>query len=574
MFKRYMILMVLLFVFLNNQSKSSQISQPAISEMIQALGNASFELREKAEKDLGLVGEPALEQLRKARKSEDPEIRRRTESLIKKIEAESDNKKLIDPKKITMKHVDAPVTEVIADLVKQSGYRIVLEDKSRALETKKITVEMKDASFWEALQTISVRANLVEVAGVQGARGNPIKVEFPKVNIFPGAAPKLVPPPVTPKEVEEPKIQPKKGVNKDTRTQDVRVLFVPQEKAKPVAPPVVLPQPVLPPGLGQIFGQVVIGLEQDAQAVTRAKDNVITLKEGNVEFLPTDNKSAFRVRLLKNAESVFGKPNAKHILLGLEVTPEPRLKLQAITSVNITKAMDESGQILEQDTNVVRNDIAAPPIPGRIIARPIQAIGQEGNPGAIDSKVSIYFTKAQKESKSIQILEGKLVLQVLDDSKAIFEITNIEKEVGKKIEGKSGAWLKINECGKDAKGFHSLRFEYDLPADALAANVQNNQIQLGNIGIQNNIIIQNGQFNIIGRAAPTNLGGFKILDAEGKALVSNSSSTSMQVGPAGTKRSINVTYPASSKAPFKILYEGGTPTTVEVPFSLKLVPLQ
>lgn len=574
MFKRYMILMVLLFVFVNNRSNSSQISQPAISEMIKSLGDASFELREKAEKDLGLVGEPALEQLRKARKSEDPEIRRRTESLIKKIETESDNKKLIDPKKITMKHVDAPVTEVIADLVKQSGYRIVLEDKSRALETKKITVEMKDASFWEALQTISVKANLVEVAGVQGARGNPIKVEFPKVNIFPGAAPKLVPPPVPPKEVEEPKIQPKKGVNKDTRTQDVRVLFVPQEKAKPVAPPVVLPQPVLPPGLGQIFGQVVIGLDQDALPVGRAKDNVITLKEGSVESLPSDNKSAFRVRLLKNAESVFGKPDAKHILIGLEVTPEPRLKLQAITSVNITKAMDESGQILEQDTNVVRNDIAAPPIPGRIIARPIQAIGQEGNPGAIDSKVSIYFNKAQKESKSIQILEGKLVLQVLDDSKAIFEITNIEKEVGKKIEGKSGAWLKINECGKDAKGFHSLRFEYDLPADALAANVQNNQIQLGNIGIQNNIIIQNGQFNIIGRAAQTNLGGFKILDAEGKALVSNSSSTSMQVGPAGTKRSINVTYPASSKAPFKILYEGGTPTTVEVPFSLKLVPLQ
>ena len=573
MFKRYMILMVLLFVFVNNRSNSSQISQPAISEMIKSLGDSSFELREKAEKDLGLVGEPALEQLRKARKSEDPEIRRRTESLIKKIETESDNKKLIDPKKITMKHVDAPVTEVIADLVKQSGYRIVLEDKSRALETKKITVEMKDASFWEALQTISVKANLVEVGGVQGARGNPIKVEFPKVNIFPGAAPKLVPA-VPEKEVEEPKIQPKKGVNKDTRTQDVRVLFVPQEKAKPVAPPVVLPQPVLPPGLGQIFGQVVIGLDQDALPVGRAKDKVITLKEGSVESLPSDNKSAFRVRLLKNAESVFGKPDAKHILIGLEVTPEPRLKLQAITSVNITKAMDESGQILEQDTNVVRNDIAAPPIPGRIIARPIQAIGQEGNPGAIDSKVSIYFNKAQKESKSIQILEGKLVLQVLDDSKAIFEITNIEKEVGKKIEGKSGAWLKINECGKDAKGFHSLRFEYDLPADALAANVQNNQIQLGNIGIQNNIIIQNGQFNIIGRAAQTNLGGFKILDAEGKALVSNSSSTSMQVGPAGTKRSINVTYPASSKAPFKILYEGGTPTTVEVPFSLKLVPLQ
>ncbi|MSR51410.1 MAG: hypothetical protein EXS07_15350, partial [Gemmataceae bacterium] len=89
MFVRYMILVVLFFLVVNNEASSIQISQPAISEMIQALGNASFELREKAEKDLGLVGEPALEQLRKARKSEDPEIRRRTESLIKKIETES-----------------------------------------------------------------------------------------------------------------------------------------------------------------------------------------------------------------------------------------------------------------------------------------------------------------------------------------------------------------------------------------------------------------------------------------------------------------------------------------------------
>lgn len=567
MFKRYMILVGLFFVVVNNQASSIQITQPAISEMIKSLGDSSFEVREKAEKDLGLAGEPALEQLRKERKSEDPEIRRRVEALIKKIEMESDNKKLIDPKKITMKHSDAPVTDVIADLVKQSGYRIILEDKSRALETKKISVEMKGVPFWEALETISMKANLVEVAGLQGVAGNPIRVEFPKPNVFPRAVPKLVPPAVPPKEEEEPK----KGVKNDVGPQAIRVLFVPQEKAQPVAPPAVLPQPLLPPGigLGQIFGQIEIGMDQAPPG--RGKENVIILKEGKFDLLPTDNRSAYRIRLLKTPETVFGKPDDKHILIGLEVTPEPRFKLQEITGVKVTKAVDESGQILEQDTNISRNDILAPPMPGRIIARPIQALGQEGKAGAVDSKVPIHFLKAQKDSKSIQMLEGKLILQVLDDSKPILEITNIEKEVGKKIEGKSGAWLKINECGKDAKGFHSLRIEYDIPADAVAAN---NRIQLGNIRVQNNIVIQNGQFNIVGGAAPANLGGFKILDVEGKALVPNSSSNSMQVGPGGTKRSINVTYPASSKAPFKIVYEGGTPIAVEVPFSLKLIPLQ
>lgn len=569
MFKRYTILVVLFFLVVNNEASSIQISQPSISEMIKALGDSSFEVREKAEKDLGLAGEPALEQLRKERKSEDPEIRRRVETLIKKIEMESDNKKLIDPKKITMKHSDVPVTEVIADLVKQSGYRIILEDKSHALESKKISVEMKDATFWEALETISMKANLVEVAGLQGAAGNPIRVEFPKPNVFPRAVPKLVPPAVPPKEVEEPK----KGVKNDLVPQAIRVLFVPQEKAKPVVPPVVLPQPVLPPGIGQVFGQIFgqIEIGMDQAPPGRGKENVIILKEGKFDLLPTDNRSAYRIRLLKTPETVFGKPDDKHILIGLEVTPEPRFKLQEITGVKVTKAVDESGQILEQDTNISRNDILAPPMPGRIIARPIQAIGQEGKAGAVDSKVPIHFFKAQKESKSIQMLEGKLILQVLDDSKPILEITNIEKEVGKKIEGKSGAWLKINECGKDAKGFHSLRIEYDIPADAVAAN---NRIQLGNIRVQNNIIIQNGQFNIVGGAAPANLGGFKILDVEGKALTPSSSSTSMQVGPGGTKRSINVTYPANSKAPSKIIYEGGTPIAVEVPFSLKLIPLQ
>ena len=564
MFKQYMILVVLFFLVVNNQASSIQISQPSISEMIKALGDSSFEVREKAAKDLGLAGEPALEQLQKERKSEDPEIKRRVEALIKKIETESYNKRLIDPKKITMKHVDAPVPEVIADLVKLSGYRIILEDKSRALETKKISVEMKGGPFWEALETIAMKANLVEVAGIQGAVGYPIRFEFPKPKVFPKAVPKQVPPAVPPKEVEEPK----KGVKNEVGPQAIRVSFVPQENAQQIVPPPVLPQPLLPPGIGQI----AIGMDQAPAALI--KEKVIILKEGKFDLLLTDNRSAYRIRLLKTPETVFGKPDDKHILIGLEVTPEPRFKLQEITGVKITKAVDESGQILEQDTNISRNDILAPPMPGRIIARPIQALGQEGKAGAVDSKVPIHFLKAQKDSKSIQMLEGKLILQVLDDSKPILEITNIEKEVGKKIEGKSGAWLKINECGKDAKGFHSLRIEYDIPADAVAANAQNNRIQFGNIGVQNNIIIQNGQFNMVGGAGPANLGGFKIFDAEGKTLTPNSSSTSVQVGPGGTKRSVNVTYPANSKAPFKIIYEGGTTIAVEVPFSLKLIPLQ
>ena len=566
MFKQYMILVVLFFLVVNNQASSIQISQPSISEMIKALGDSSFKVREKAEKDLGLAGEPALEQLRKERKSEDPEIKRRVEALIKKIETESYNKMLIDPKKITMKHVDAPVPEVIADLVKLSGYRIILEDKSRALETKKISVEMKGVPFWEALETIAMKANLVEVAGIQGAVGYPIRFEFPKPKVSPRAVPKQVPPAVPPKEVEEPK----KGVKNEVGPQAIRVSFVPQENAQQIVPPPVLPQPLLPPGIGQI----AIGMDQAPAALI--KEKVIILKEGKFDLLLTDNGSAYRIRLLKTPETVFGKPDDKNILIGLEVTPEPRFKLQEITGVKITKAIDESGQTLQQDTTISRNVILAPSEsePNWIIARPIQALVQEGfSKRVVDSKVPIHFLKAQKESKSIQMLEGKLILQVFDDSKPILEITNIEKEVGKKIEGKSGAWIKINECKKNTKGSHSLRIEYDIPADADPANAQNDWVQFGgNNWVKNGVAVANGMF--LDMVCGVDLGGFIVFDVEGKALTPESSSSSIRLGPGGPKGSRNVTYPANSKPPFKIVYEGGTPTTVEVPFSLKLVPLQ
>ena len=58
-----------------------------IDRVIQRLGSADFAEREAATKRLDAIGEPALDSLRKAAAgSEDAEIRRRAESLIKAIE--------------------------------------------------------------------------------------------------------------------------------------------------------------------------------------------------------------------------------------------------------------------------------------------------------------------------------------------------------------------------------------------------------------------------------------------------------------------------------------------------------
>jgi HEAT repeat protein len=57
-----------------------------IEGLIGGLGSARFEERERAAKDLMLVGAPALEPLRRALKSSDPEVVRRSEKCIRQIE--------------------------------------------------------------------------------------------------------------------------------------------------------------------------------------------------------------------------------------------------------------------------------------------------------------------------------------------------------------------------------------------------------------------------------------------------------------------------------------------------------
>ncbi|GEM_PF-294511 len=584
----YVVLLILIIPF--TTLTAFQVSESSIAELVQGLGNASFEIREKSQKELELIGEPTLAQLRKVLKSEDAEVRRRADGLVKKIESEVENKKLINPKKITMNHLETSVSDVIADLVKQTGYRIILQDKSGAAEVKKITVQVKDMPFWEALQLIEVKANLVEIVVAPSGKRSSIIEALPFRNLLPvgpGLAKPVNPLPER-REIEEKKLAPKKGAGLSNEGV-VRVMFSPQEKEQPPeVPKGIFPQvqiqilPIGPigailPGQIQAIGQLpagqfpAIGQFPDGRGIP-TKDNAIILKEGKVEVLPADTGSAYRIRMIKAPESLFGKPSDKQILVGLEVTPEPRIRLKEISSIKISKAIDDEGQVLELDASNTNNDPPAPPRPGRIIGRAVPEIGMEGSIGAIDAKVPIRFLKGNKASKTIQVLEGKLVLQVMNETGPVLEVKNLGKEVGKKIEGKSGAWIKLNEFEKDKNGSHRISFEFDIPSEIAGANEPLNNLQ--NPG--RNVIILNGQVNFVfAGAAARNLSGFKILDEEGKALTPNSTSSSSSSGPTGiTKREMKIGFPASSKSPASIIYDGSVIKAVDVPFVLRMLPLQ
>src|SRR5690349_11004616 len=67
-------------------ARSDTPTAAEIERLIKQLGDDDFDRREAAAKRLDAIGEPALEAVRKARDSDDPEVRQRAREVVRLIE--------------------------------------------------------------------------------------------------------------------------------------------------------------------------------------------------------------------------------------------------------------------------------------------------------------------------------------------------------------------------------------------------------------------------------------------------------------------------------------------------------
>jgi hypothetical protein len=128
--------------------------QPTVEQLIERLGNREFKAREAAAKALAVRAEEALPAMRKAIAHPDPEVRQRLEQLV----AETERAVLLAPKRITIKMENVLLKDALAELSRQSGYRVDLQG---GMPQQVVSLEVKNATFWEALDKLSAQAGLV-----------------------------------------------------------------------------------------------------------------------------------------------------------------------------------------------------------------------------------------------------------------------------------------------------------------------------------------------------------------------------------------------------------------------------
>jgi hypothetical protein len=168
-------------------------AEPAsVVRLITQLGSSKFADREQATQALEELGTPALAALREAARSEDSEVSRRAEELIRRIERRAERDKILAPTRLRLAYTDMPLPDAVADLAKRSGCTIALRCKHEQTAQRKLTLDTGETTFWEALDQLCQQAGLVEAGVPNIPRAQPGQ---PSGAPAPRAAPLLLPVP-------------------------------------------------------------------------------------------------------------------------------------------------------------------------------------------------------------------------------------------------------------------------------------------------------------------------------------------------------------------------------------------
>lgn len=156
-----------LVVGLVGQAQTPTADDARIDVLLRKLGSSSFVQREMARKELEAAGIPALDALRRAKKSTDAETNRRIGELIRHFEEQTLTRQIFAPKEVHLKVTGVTVQQSIAELASLSGYAIVFQGNGmppadRPLADKKITLDTGKTTFWQALDQLCEQGGLME----------------------------------------------------------------------------------------------------------------------------------------------------------------------------------------------------------------------------------------------------------------------------------------------------------------------------------------------------------------------------------------------------------------------------
>jgi hypothetical protein len=511
-----------------------------IERLIDQLGAAKFAEREKAQRELEAIGPPALDALRRAATSAEQERSRRASELAQKIGAKVRAAALLAPKRVKLALKDAPVSEALAELQRQSGYTIQIAGERAALAARKVTLDTGDTTFWEAFDRLCQAADLVEVSSPASVSSEPGRLPPQRIRRQRAVPVLPVGPPANPPQVP---IQQLQGV-----------------AIKPLPPQVVAQAGALPP---QQVAPLVPRIEATPLAgiAGSAGAGQITVKDGKPQTQPTHYAGAVRIRALPPSAAASVARGAGEVVLLLDVAAEPRLEsFSAETHPTITKAITDKGQSLA----VAPEPEVANPIPvrrGSVVTHSVNRL------------VQVRLKLGDNQATVLTALQGTVTAEALTATEPLVVVDNILKAAGKEAKGKDGGSLDILAVDKQVNGDVQLRVRLQnlsgrnvLGVFRPGGGVRFRQVQV-QVQVGPNALALTNEASGLPSLVDANDRGYQLVQIP---------SRSMQVANGQVTEEITLVYRphAGQGDPARLVLSGRRTVTMEIPFTLRNVPLQ
>jgi hypothetical protein len=259
---------------------------------------------------------------------------------------------------------------------------------------------------------------------------------------------------------------------------------------------------------------------------------------------------------LENADRTQPQSGGE-ILLNLEVAPEPRLRWQRTVAVSLRTTIDDQGQTLQRIIAAEKPGEVRPGPAGVPINRATGGAVVVGSNAAADRLIGLRLKRGSTPSTSLRELSGTITAELLTEAKRCVIVDNIAKAAGKTVHGDDESAIGVIDV-KDANGHARVRFTIVPPAHATPA------------GGFDRVSTGEGRVTLRGGDDAGAKHELAIVDDQGARLSVLGAGVSLNAG--GSEYTI-VCQSKDDGRPIKLLYTTSPAVTIDVPFTLRNIPL-
>jgi hypothetical protein len=299
----------------------------------------------------------------------------------------------------------------------------------------------------------------------------------------------------------------------------------------------------------------------------------ISLIDSPPVTLPTCQTGAVRFRAVPSRPEMAGRKK-DDVFFILEVMPEPKLSWQSIVDMHLEQAVDEHGQrLLIADGAAEGNGGDVKNLIGNRVLILDESTGQIVN----DMRdLPICFKPGHKPSHQLREIKGTVTAHVQTPAQALIAVDDIFRSIGRLHRGPDGEALKVLEVSYQTNGYVKLRLQFEDPNQGQPsfAWARKMAVMRGNrVWVQNGVMLRGGRTH----TRPANDGRdltWSLLDTKGESLQLAAGPQLVENPQNGTTEMQLTFRPREGQAvATKLVYSGRRNVIIEVPFTLKDVPL-